>query len=154
MQLVLEGIAHSLSTGKPSAAEPIPHAWYDSNYVGMDGDKVAAWRGYSINLREFGAYRTFYINYVSNSFSVDDNAKLFGEAFAQAISPYDEYICGYVTSCSVKSISEIPPGFTYKRFERSIHPSWLCALPDFLMEPAGKWIRLALLLLDFQARGC
>src|SRR5690606_33692802 len=108
------------------------HAWYDEKYVGWAGDKIATWRGYSANLRPFGNYRTIYINYVVNYFSPEENTRLFGQHFAHVIRDLETYICLYVTACPRKGIPQvIEQGFTYKQFERNIHPSFVLAVADF-----------------------
>jgi len=154
MRLVLEGIVTSL--GGINANHLVqPHAWYDANYVGWAGDKVATWRGYRANLRSLGDFRTIYLNYVTNYFSYEENATLFGDKFAQAVSHLEDYICLYVTACPLTTIPLIEKNnFTFKQFQRNLHPSRIIPVTDFLLLPGSDWVNDGVNLIFLQRDYC
>jgi hypothetical protein len=155
MRAVLEGVVECLSgsTVKPNLIKA--HAWYDENYVGGSGGKVAAWRGWCVNLRMIGKYRTLYFNYVINPFSQEKNTALFGEAFSAIVSGLERYTCLYVTACSLNIIPLcITQGFTYKQFAKNIHPCRVIIISDFLAEPISTWVNDGVRMVQFQRDYC
>lgn len=154
MHAILEGVVLDLS-GKADPSRVKEHHWYDEQYVGRVDGKIAAWRGYSVNLRPFGNYRTLYMDYVTNHFSFEQNTEQSGSVFAHAIRDYDEYVCLFLTSCSFKAIPYLLEShFTYKQFKRALHPSCVFTISMLYEKPNNNFTQMAIALLNFQRDYC
>jgi len=154
MRLVLEETVEQIVPNSRVIVKK--HVWRNAKYVGMSGEKVAIWRGWSANLRmldpRFGA---IYIDYAETSNSTSENEQLFGFAFSESIKLINPFIFLFVTSCSIKKQEEIIAAcFTFRQINATIHPGIVTSPKEFFDLPLNQWANIGSELLYLQHSIC
>lgn len=118
-----------------------PHVWYDAFYVGKHQGQVVRWVGWYANLKPiFKCCSTIYFDYVPNVLSHEENLRLFGEQFAQAIQGLDAFVCLFMTACSLKVQQElIEEGYIVRVTEKRCHPA-VISQPHTLDSLSDEWV--------------
>jgi hypothetical protein len=152
MRAVLEGVVECVAPGNRNLVKR--HVWRNPDYVGMAGNKVAVWEGWSANLAKVDPrFKSIYIDYAENGNSLIVNEALFGSAFAHRIQQIQPFIFLFVTSCREKdSMHFIERGFTYRQINAVIHPGVLTGVPELFSTSIEMWSAIGseLLYLQYQ----
>jgi len=132
------------------------HVWYDSLYVGTHQGKAVRWIGWYANLRPIlKYYGTIYCDYIPNTLSHEENLRLFGEQFAQAIRGMSSFVCVFMTGCSIKvRESLVQEGYTVRVLSKNSHPA-IIERPDvFTVDSVDMWVSRVLALLEAHKKFC
>jgi hypothetical protein len=152
MRKVLEESVENVVAGSKILVKR--HVWRNPDYVGMVGEKVAVWEGWSANLRKLDTrYRTLYIDYVASIGSTKENERLFGAMFSAKIASIQPFIFLFVTACPLKTQLEIiQKGFTFRQINCVLHPGVLTSVNGFLETSLADWVSIGIELLYLQRR--
>ena len=130
------------------------HIWRDRTYVGEAEGKVVVWRGWRANLADVDpSYRTLYIDVVDNLLPVEEQQRLFGDAFATAIAPMDRFVVMFALDFPLEAEKAIEDaGFVPRRLSRVLHACIIAGPEQFLSQPALMWAIMTARLLVLQSQ--
>jgi hypothetical protein len=130
------------------------HVWRDRNYVGEINGRVAAWKGFRVNLRKIDfRYRGTYIDLVDNSLPLDEQIRLFGPAFVDATRDYHQYVVLFVLDFPKTAEKHIQEhGFIPRRMPtgKILHACKIVGVDEFLSTDHRVWISHFLQLIILQ----
>lgn len=120
------------------------HVWRDRRYVGEYKGRVAAWRGWKVNLTKVdNRFRTLYIDQVHNVLGTDDRIRLFGPDFAQAINGLSSFVVMFTTLIPLDAIDEIRQnGFVPRTLPRRVHACLVVSPEEFAANAPTVWGRV------------
>lgn len=155
---VLAGVSQRLMPDADPTTYPVKrHVWYDRLYLGQDHEgKPIRWVGWYANFRgiDLGC---IYIDYVKNDLPYEEQVRLYGEVFSDAVRGFQSYICLFITGCrpTVRNHFE-RQGFLIRQYSQSIHPSIVCDVSTGVStdETRDKWAIRGETLLCLQREMC
>ena len=131
----------------------IEHNWHDRTVLGVAGDRVVSWRGYSARLGIIDpTYHTLYVDFVRNLLSPQDRYLYYGREFVDAVQDMSAFVTFFVTGFRERDRTLIrSAGYLPRSLGRaSIHACMAVPSEEFWQCTETHWAACMVKLLRFQ----
>jgi len=131
----------------------IPHVWRDRDYLNELEGKVAAWQGWSVNLKKIDPHlRTLYIDLGENVLPVSKRIETFGEEFSNQIENLPEFVVMFVVDCPAREKDLLKKeGFLPRRINDAVvHACVVVPSSELFSRPILEWAAKGAKLVNMQ----